>query len=197
LLNKENKELKKKIINKNRTIIMVRIALFVALITAGAFVRIPLPFGDYVTLQIFFVIFSGLMLGPIYGSLAVVFYIALGLFGLPIFAGGGGLDYIIRPTFGYLIGFIISAFVVGIIAFKKEKLWKYFVACFVGIIITYIIGLTYKYFALNYWFGGESVALWAMIVSCVPVYLPCDIVLSIIAAILGFKLKKYAQIGNK
>lgn len=183
----------KNIIFKNkRTMILVRIALFVALITVGAFIRIPLPFEDYFTLQLFFVIFCGVMLGPIYGTASVLIYILLGLFGVPVFAGGGGFSYVLKPTFGYLIGFIFSAVFSGLIVTKRKKLPFYILACFTGLIITYAIGIPFKFFALNYWFGQEKAAFGTVIISSVPVYLPSDILMSLLAAFLGFKLRRFS-----
>ncbi|MCB5624660.1 biotin transporter BioY, partial [Bifidobacterium animalis] len=66
---------------------------------------------DYFTLQFFFVLLAGILLGPKLGALAVLLYVVIGLLGLPIFAAGGGLAYIVRPSFGYLIGFIAGAYV--------------------------------------------------------------------------------------
>ncbi|MFQ7171426.1 MAG: biotin transporter BioY [Thomasclavelia ramosa] len=46
---------------------------------------------------------AGILLGSKLGALAVLLYVVIGLLGLPIFAAGGGLAYIVRPSFGYLI----------------------------------------------------------------------------------------------
>ena len=70
---------------------------------------------DYFTLQFFFVLLAGILLGSKLGALAVLLYVVIGLLGLPIFAAGGGLAYIVEPSFGYLIGFIAGAYVTGII----------------------------------------------------------------------------------
>ena len=62
---------------------------------------------------------AGLLLGPVNGALAVVVYIVLGLIGLPIFTQGGGPGYIFQPSFGYIIGFAVAAYVNGKIANAK------------------------------------------------------------------------------
>ena len=83
----------------------------------------------YIT--IFFVLLAGILLGSKLGALAVLLYVVIGLLGLPIFAAGGGLAYIVRPSFGYLIGFIAGAYVTGIICEKtneiaaKNMFWQY------------------------------------------------------------------------
>ena len=68
---------------------LVLCALFVALITVGTFVRIPVG-TDVYTLQFLFTLLAGLLLGARLGALAVLVYIALGLLGVPVFASGGG-----------------------------------------------------------------------------------------------------------
>lgn len=97
-------------------------AIFTALITIGAFIQIPVPFMDYFTLQFFFVLLAGILLGSKLGALAVLLYVVIGLLGLPIFAAGGGLAYIVRPSFGYLIGFIAGAYVTGWVMSIGKKL---------------------------------------------------------------------------
>lgn len=45
------------------------------------------------------------------GRASVCIYIVLGLMGLPVFAEGGGLAYVLKPSFGYIIGFAIASYV--------------------------------------------------------------------------------------
>jgi biotin transporter BioY len=85
-------------------------ALFAALTAVGAFIKIPLPYVP-LTLQTLFVMLAANLLGPKYGSLSQGIYLALGLIGLPIFAQGGGPGYIFQPTFGYLVGYPVGAFI--------------------------------------------------------------------------------------
>ena len=99
---------------------MILCALFAALIAVGAFIKIPVPVVPF-TLQYLFTMLSGLMLGSKWGLAAVGIYIALGLAGLPVFAQGGGIGYVLQPSFGYIIGFALGAFVTGLIAQKKRR----------------------------------------------------------------------------
>ena len=80
---------------------MVLCAMFTALVAVGAFIQIPVPYMDYFTLQFFFVLLAGLILGGNKGAISVGCYVLLGLIGIPIFAAGGGIGYIFRPSFGY------------------------------------------------------------------------------------------------
>lgn len=81
-------------------------ALFSALTAIGAFITIPIPPVPF-TLQIFFAILAGALLGSKRGFISVGVYVLLGLCGLPVFTKGAGLSYIFQPTFGYLAGFIL------------------------------------------------------------------------------------------
>ena len=97
---------------------LVLCALFAALSAAGAFIRIPLP-GVAFTLQTLFVLLAGMLLGRRLGPVSIGVYLLTGLFGLPVFTGGGGPAYVLRPSFGYLLGFLLSAWLTG---FLTERL---------------------------------------------------------------------------
>ena len=168
--------------------------LFVALTAVGAFIQVPVPGMDYFTLQFFFVLMAGLLLGSKLGGIAVLAYVLIGLAGVPIFAAGGGITYVVRPSFGYLIGFIVAAFVTGLVSEKLEAktVKQYLPACISGLVVCYLIGLVYKYFMLNF-YVGESTAFVLVIADCFPLDLPGDIVLSVIAAIVAVRLRPLAR----
>lgn len=88
---------------------------FVALTVAGAYIRIPLPFTPVpITLQTFFVLLAGAVLGKKLGSLSQAGYLLVGIFGLPVFTGGlYGFARLFGPTGGYLIGFVLASYVIG------------------------------------------------------------------------------------
>jgi biotin transport system substrate-specific component len=67
--------------------------------------------------------------------------------GLPIFAGGGGAAYILRPTFGYLIGFIAAAYLIGRIVEQKPRpgYTRTLMAMAVGLGAVYLFGVTVFY----------------------------------------------------
>ncbi len=83
---------------------------------------IQLPFSPVpITGQTMAVLLVGALLGSRRGALAVLAYIAEGLAGLPVFAGGAaGLARLFGPTGGYLVGFVAAAFLVGWLA---ERGW--------------------------------------------------------------------------
>jgi biotin transport system substrate-specific component len=92
---------------------MAYASLFGALTAVGAYIMIPLP-PVPITLQTLFVNLSGALLGGGLGALSQIVYILLGVIGLPVFAGGkAGAGILIGPTGGYLIGFVVGAFIIG------------------------------------------------------------------------------------
>ena len=94
---------------------LVLSALFAALISAGSFLIIPLPGGIPIVLQDMMAMLSGLILGPVYGAIAVAVFLVLGSIGLPVFSGKAGLHVITAgPTGGFLIGYMVAAFFGGL-----------------------------------------------------------------------------------
>lgn len=94
---------------------LIAVAAFVILITLGALIRIPLPFTPVpITLQTFFVLLSGALLGSAWGAVTQLAYICLGMSGLTVFTStGAGLFYLFGPTGGYLFGFILASLFIG------------------------------------------------------------------------------------
>jgi len=169
---------------KIKTIELVLCGLFTALTAVGAFIQVPVPGMDYFTLQFLFVLLAGMLLGSRLGAFSVLAYVLIGLVGFPIFAAGGGIMYVLRPSFGYLIGFIFTAFVTGKLVenLKITGIKKYLLAAFAGLFVCYAIGLTYKYFMLNL-YVGEKTPVWLVFLDCFPLDLPGDILLSFLASL--------------
>jgi biotin transport system substrate-specific component len=134
-------------------------AFFAVLTAVGAVLSIPLPLVPVpITLQTFFVLMSGPLLGPKYGPLSQVLYVAMGLAGLPVFAGGtGGIHVLLLPTFGFLLGFPFASWAAGVLSSEKWMpkdrmktiLW-YSLVCFAATAILYAIALPYFYLHMRY-----------------------------------------------
>jgi len=164
---------------------MIFCALFVALIAVGAFIRIPVPVVPF-TLQFLFTMLAGSMLGGRLGALSVSVYVLLGLIGLPIFAEGGRLWYVLKPSFGYLVGFIVGTYVTGTLVHqaKKQTLKKILAANFIGLFIVYSFGMIYYYVICNYVIN-TPIALWPLVLYCFLLAVPGDIFLCILAALVA------------
>lgn len=167
---------------------MTLTAMFTALLTTGAFIRIPAPLVPF-TLQTMFTCMAGLILGKKKGGLSVVLYVVLGLAGLPIFTKGGGPQYVFETTFGYLIGFAAGAYATGTIAHAKKNpsLKRLICAAMVNIVIVYAFGSVYGYIILNYVNHVQYGAVQVLMTFALP-FIPADIITSLFAAILAKKL---------
>jgi biotin transport system substrate-specific component len=169
-------------IMKNRASDIVMIALFAALTAVGAFIKIPIPHVP-LTLQTLMVMFAGLILGSRRGALSQLLYLIIGLIGLPIFAQGGGPGYILQPSFGFLVGFIPGAYVVGKLTenVRNLKLPRIVTALFLGQAAIYLIGIPYLYFNLTF-IIHKPVSLSTVIKAGLLAFVPGDILKTIIAA---------------
>ncbi len=139
----------------------VSITLFAALTVMAARIAIPLPFSPVpVTLQVMTVILSGLVLGSRWGALSQVEYLALGLMGLPVFAGGVGPAALWGPTGGYLLSFPLAAFAAGWVSERlrsNDKL-SVLLASLAAITVIYVGGAAW----LAVWLGGDVGRAWAL-----------------------------------
>jgi len=119
-------------------------ALFTALIVIGGYLSFPIPLSPVpIVLSDFFVMLAGLFLGAAWGAASVGLLLFLGALGLPVFAGGNaGLGHFLSPGGGYLIGFLVAVYVIGLIAGqRKPSLIKDILALIAGNIIIYLIGV--------------------------------------------------------
>lgn len=158
-------------------------ALFTALIAVGALIKVPFP-GIPFTLQTVFVLLAGLLLRPQKGLVAVLAYIFIGLVGLPVFSGGGGLAYIFKPSFGYIIGFLPAVFISGKMVEKTKSSKQIFRSTLLGSLVIYAIGLPYYYIIMNYYLNTPLAASTLML-SGFLIFIPGDfmkILLTVVVA---------------
>jgi biotin transport system substrate-specific component len=139
-------------------------AVDAALVLAGAAVvallaQVEIPLWPVpITGQTLGVIIVGASLGAWRGAAALTTYMVLGLAGLPVFAGfTGSLAALAKPSFGFVIGFIFSAFVAGWFA---QRAWDRRPAlAFVGFaaasIVPFLFGVPYLAYVLNVGLGLE------------------------------------------
>lgn len=164
-------------------------AIFTALSAIGAFLRIPIPYLP-ITLQNFFTTLAGLLLGARLGAASVGIYVLLGLVGVPIFTEGGGFMYVLKPSFGYLVGFVFGAFAAGLIAHrvKRPSLPRLFAASAASFLTIQIMGMVYFFLAKNLWVAGDGMSVKALFTAVVFPTVPGDIVKVILTALLAKKL---------
>lgn len=174
---------------REKTRDMVLCAMFVVLIGAGAFLKIPVPVVPF-TLQYLFTMLAGLLLGPRLSALSVAVYVLLGLVGLPIFAQGGGVGYVFQPSFGYLLGFILGAWITGTIARRGRSLpsmGRLLGANLAGLAAVYLCGMAYCWVVTNYYLD-TPMGLWPLILYCFLLAVPGDLFLCVVGAMAGRRL---------
>ena len=125
---------------------LILTSVFAILTGVGAFIVIPLSFSPVpITFQTAFVILAGFVLGRYYGPLSQIIYVLLGIMGVPWFSGGKfGLSVLFGATGGYLVGFIVSAYVVGWLTdISKETRTPLalFTTAVIGNLLVYIFGI--------------------------------------------------------
>ncbi len=173
---------------------LIYVSLFTALIAVGAFIKIPVPVVPF-TLQFLFTTLAGLLLGCKDGSMCVGVYILLGLLGIPVFAEGGGLLYLLKPSFGYIIGFFIAAYVTGMLAKQLARFTvkRLLIINFIGLFIVYAIGIFYYYIIGNY-IINTPIGVWTLFIYGFVLAVPGDICLCVIAAFLAKQIKPFVNI---
>ena len=126
---------------------MILILLGALFVAALAQVELPLAFTPVpITGQTFGVLLVGAALGSKRGALSLASYLSMGVIGLPFFAGGAhGLDIIIGATGGYLIGFVVAAYVIGLLAERglERSVHTSLIPFLVGTLIIYICGVAW------------------------------------------------------
>ena len=168
-------------------------ALFTALIIAGAWITIPIgpiPF----TMQTFSIFLTLLLLGGKKGTLSIIVYTLIGAIGVPVFSGlKGGLSTLFGLTGGFIIGFILLGLVYWIITNTfKEKEWIKIVALVVGVIVCYAVGVIWFTYLYSKDIGNISVS--GSLAKCVIPFIVPDIMKLIFAFVLYKTLKPLLKI---
>lgn len=167
---------------------MILVALFTALTAVGAFIRIPLGVST-ITLQLLFTALAGVLLGAKRGALSQVVYVLLGLAGAPVFASGGGFQYVLNPTFGFLLGLIPTAYIIGRLVEKDGSPRRIALACAAGFAALYLIGVPYMGVICNAYLG-KGMTPGQILKSGMVVYLPGDCLKIAVCALLAPQLAR-------
>ncbi|MCL2557413.1 MAG: biotin transporter BioY [Treponema sp.] len=167
-------------------------ALFAALAAAGAFISIPL--GPVpIVLQNMFALLAGLVLGPVLGAASMALFVSAGAIGAPVFSGGsGGIGVLLGPTGGYLVGYILCAFVSGLIAGapkpgEKTRRLRIAIAAAAGMLAVYPTGLLWLARVLELEGAGRALAI-----GFLP-YAPGDAIKATLAALAAGRLRRAAS----
>ncbi len=131
---------------------LVWTALLAATVASGAYIQFPIGLIPF-SLQTFFVILSGFVLGPLYGAMSIGLYLSAGLIGLPVFSGGSsGFAHLMGPTGGFLFGFVLCSAISGLavrsqsgsISWVRGIVWGA-----LGILVMYAFGVSWLKYTLE------------------------------------------------
>jgi biotin transport system substrate-specific component len=154
-------------------VLVVAFSAFVALSARVAIPWWPVP----MTLQPLAVLFTGAVLGSRRGVLALLLYLAEGAVGLPVFAGGAGVAYMLGPTGGYLVSYPVVAGLVGWLAergWDRRLVWTA-AAMTLGLIVIYAFGVA--------WLAGLLGDLEIALVQGMLIFIPGDLIKIAIATL--------------
>ncbi|WP_280769379.1 biotin transporter BioY [Salipaludibacillus daqingensis] len=173
--------------NQFQIIDLTKGALFIALMAIGANLAAFISIGTVpLTFQTVIAILAGILLGKKLAAFAMLGYLLIGLIGVPVLAGfTGGFHIIASPTLGFLISFIVLAYVVGAIVEKNpHHLFTIYKACYIGLLINYLIGVPYLYFHSSIILGLDNVSFSAIAIGMTAFFIK-DIILATFTAILA------------
>ncbi|ABC80315.1 biotin transporter BioY [Anaeromyxobacter dehalogenans] len=162
---------------------LVWTALLAACIAVGAWIQVPVG-AVPITLQPLFAFLAGYLLGPARGAAAVALYVAAGVLGLPVFAGGAaGLGVVLGPTGGYLLGFVVAAALTGLVPRRGPIGWGAGLAAgAAALAAAYVIGAAWLAAVLH--LGARQ----AIVAGVVP-FLPFDVVKVVVALWVARRLR--------
>lgn len=173
--------------NDQRSKLIAFTAVFVALITIGGWISVPIlaiPF----TLQTLFVLLAAGVMKR-YAFLPAALYLLLGTFGLPIFHNGtAGPGILLGPTGGFLAGFLAMAIIAGFF-FEKEDLKTDVLGLLFGTLAMYLC-------ALGWYMISTGTQVWAAILVCVAPFIIGDAIKAGIVEVVMLRLRKTGRFSH-
>lgn len=176
---------------------MTLIAMFTVLAIIGGKISfqimvIPLTFQVIVTLL------TGIVLGARMAFISQLLYLIMGLTGLPVFSRGGGLTYVFQMSFGYLIGFVAAAWLVGLLTDLADKdrqsltFFKALPIMLAGLIVIYLAGVAHMLVLKNL-YTNDGMALIAALQAGVVPFLISDTIWCCLAALAAPRLRRLSR----
>lgn len=167
---------------------LVLTGMFAAVLAVISQISLPLPTGVPITIQVFGIALVGTVLGWRLGSLATLVYIFLGCVGLPIFANfQGGIQCLLGMSGGYILGWPVMAALSGIrIKHENPFIAKIspFILAITGLMIVEFVG------AFQWSLLTSEMSLGAIIAYSFVAFIPKDILITILAVIIGNRIHK-------
>lgn len=178
---------KKNVVFSTREIVMVGLCAAIMCV-AGPF-AVPIPISPVpISLTPLVIFLTAYILPPKLCTLSTLIYLMLGTVGLPVFSGfTGGVGKIAGPTGGYLVGFLLTAFICSFFNSRFNKNIISFLGMIGGSFVYYLFGTV--------WFMvQQGVSFYAALTACVLPYLLGDGLKMVAAFLIGSKLRSYSFI---
>ncbi|MCQ2800271.1 MAG: biotin--[acetyl-CoA-carboxylase] ligase [Bacilli bacterium] len=176
---------------QNKTVRMItRDAMFLALLIVCTFFTIQVPPATKFTLQLLAVFLIANFLPLVDGLIIVTLYIAMGLIGIPVFAGfSGGPAYVAAPTFGFVYGFyfvILINHLFNDLLLRRVKIdvVKTVIGSVISLIVLYIVGFIHGYLILKNLKGMTTLTFVAGLNIFIIPYIPFDIAKLVVACLI-------------
>ncbi len=169
-------------------------AMLLALLIVASYINISVGLLKF-TLQLLAVFLIGFYSSIFEAMIILVLYICLGLVGLPVFANfGGGVAYLVNPTFGFVYGFIPGVLMMFLIKnvfknFEKFKIFKYILMCVSCLFIVYFVGFIHGYFVMNYYLN-KTYDFYNLLMLFIVPYIPFDLIKIGVAVVTKLALDK-------
>lgn len=180
-----------------KTKLIVRDALLLALLVVSAFIKVSvftIPF----TMQYLVVVIIALVSHKLNSLIIFSTYLVMGLMGIFVFAEGGGISYLFNPSFGFILGFIVSGFVINLVNHLvrlKNLYLKYLISSISGLISLYIVGFCYALMIKNIVLG-ENVKIVNLLEIMILPFILIDILKCFLTSYIAFHLKKINNGSN-
>lgn len=168
---------------------MIGAAFFAAIISVLSQFYIPIGAVPH-TLQVMAVVLAGVVMGPTYGAVSVIVWILLGLCGLPVFTmGHSGPTVLAGPTGGFIIGFIIQAWLCGFCRVSRIGWIRSAAIALASLAVPYIIGLI-GFMTVFAFFLHKTMTWQTAVTACVIPFLPFDIIKVFLGLFIGSRIAK-------
>jgi biotin transport system substrate-specific component len=164
------------------------IAMSVSLIAVGAMIRIPSPVTSYFTLQLPFVIMVAVILGSKKAGIAALVYALGGLLGIPWFAAGGGITYLFKPTFGFIMSFVLAGLIAGYSKKVKHE-WQKYGLTLLATGVVWLYGMLHYTLVLKLTSGTDLTYLAAVVGILSPDFY-MDLILTLVFTKIGKRIEK-------
>lgn len=168
-------------------------SVFLCILIISAFTNVVIPITEIAfTLQLL-VVFLICYLLPLTDSMIILLaYIVMGLIGIPVFSAGGGIGYLVKPTFGYILGFVVMPIVMWLadkLPIKSDWL-KSIVKGIIGLFVLYLIGTIYFCIVKNVYLNVDNkLTFVAALLACVIPFIPIDLIKMVLAIVIKRRLK--------